>query len=148
MFNHTFIKRKLEKLKSILSLISDTMKLILWDTLTFEIQSDVQIKDLGDTTIFAENLGTTKLYHKTWRLILGIDTLNLETQFSQILETYSQAIQFCDQCSVTFELKLLKNRLKRLKNAYVSITPNIRAISYLPRIKVVRPRKKTWGKNT
>ena len=76
--------------------------------LIFGIQSDVQIKDLGDATIFAENLGTTKLYHETWKFILGIHTLNFETQFSQKL---------CDQCQEQFELKCSKNRLNWLETS-------------------------------
>ena len=61
-------------------------------------RGDVIIKSLADTTIYAENLGTTKLYHQTWKLIMEIDTSGIDDRFQQILENYDKASGLCTHC--------------------------------------------------
>ncbi|XP_051170402.1 uncharacterized protein LOC127287486 [Leptopilina boulardi] len=93
------------------------MRILLWCALILSIKADVHLKNLEDTTIFAENLGITKLFHETWKLILGIDTNNFKTRLAEITEIYSRASALCNNCSEKYELNLLRNRINRLENS-------------------------------
>ncbi|XP_051167384.1 uncharacterized protein LOC127285425 [Leptopilina boulardi] len=93
------------------------MKIILWVTILFCVRADIHLKDLDGTTIFAENLGVTKLYHETWKLILKIDTTNFELRFSQLSDIYNQASNLCNKCPQKYELNIVKNRLNRLQTS-------------------------------
>ena len=92
------------------------MKIILWVLLIFGVQGDIVLKSLEGTAIFAEYLGITKLYHETWKLILGLDTSNFEIRLLEITETFSRAATMCsNDCREKFQINLLKNQLSRLE---------------------------------
>ena len=84
-------------------------------------RGDIFIKSLADTTIYAENLGTTKLHHQTWKLIMGIDTSGIDDRFHQILENYDKASGLCIHCMEEIELKALRNRMNRLQDLKVTL---------------------------
>lgn len=95
------------------------MRIILWAALITGIVADVHLKDLEGSTVYAENLGITKLYHETWKLILKIHTTNFDIRLSQIVKLYSQASTLCNNCSQKYELTILRNRLSRLETSRI-----------------------------
>ena len=76
---------------------------------------------LQDTTLYAENLGTTKLYHYTWKLIIGIETSSIDQRFQQIRESCDKADGLCTGCAEEFELKALRRRVYRLEELITTL---------------------------
>lgn len=75
---------------------------VLWLLMLFAFtQGDIVVKSLQDTTIYAENLGTTKLYHYTWKLVIGIETSGIDPRLKQIQESYEKANGLCMGCNTS-----------------------------------------------
>lgn len=94
------------------------LKIIALSTL---IQADIVVKPLKNIPIFAENLGTTSLYHRTWKLIIGVDTSTIENRFQQILKAYEKASNLCPECQDKFELHSICNRINRIEDLKVTL---------------------------
>ena len=76
-------------------------------------------KPLQDVTVFAENLGETKLYHQTWKVIVVINSQNLYDRLHQVDTALEYAQDQCKgDCYENAEIKLLAGRLDRLKLLY------------------------------
>ncbi|XP_043461560.1 uncharacterized protein LOC122498077 [Leptopilina heterotoma] len=91
---------------------------LIWIFIIIEgVQGNVVTRSLKGTTIYAENLGVTKMYHQTWRLILGIDVSGINDHFQQIQENYERSLKMCNRCSEELTLKALNNRIVRLEES-------------------------------
>ena len=95
---------------------------VLWLlTLLVTTQGHIIIRSLQDATLYAENLGTTKLYDYTWEFIIGIDTSGIDQRFQYIRESYDKADGLCTGCAEEFELKALRRRVYRLEELMTTL---------------------------
>ncbi|XP_043479473.1 uncharacterized protein LOC122509439 [Leptopilina heterotoma] len=85
------------------------------------VYSDVIFQPVMNTPIFAENLGTTSLYHRTWKLIIGVDTSSIESRLEQIRTSYSKATELCNHCAEEFEINILNNRILRVTDLQTTL---------------------------
>lgn len=72
---------------------------------------------LNKATIFAENLGSARLFHSTWHLYVSIDTTEIDNRSKQLENLFRSLSLMClKQCSEQLEIDMLNGRIKRLKN--------------------------------
>ncbi|XP_051175020.1 uncharacterized protein LOC127290481 [Leptopilina boulardi] len=90
-------------------------------TLSTLLHAEIVVKPLGNIPIFAENLGTTSLYHRTWKLIIGVDTSSFDTRLQDIKKTYEKASKMCSGCQEEFELHAICNRINRLEDLQTTL---------------------------
>ena len=95
------------------------MKTFLMMFLAATSTAKITTKPLQDVTVFAENLGETKLYHQIWKVIVVIDNPNLYDRLHQVDTALEYAQDQCEgDCFENAEIKLLTGRLDRLKLLY------------------------------
>lgn len=83
-------------------------------TLLIAAQANITIKPITNTSILAEDVGVTSLFHRTWKLIIGVDTSNIDSRFQQIQKVYQEASKLCVECNEEFEHNAFNNRINRL----------------------------------
>lgn len=85
------------------------------------VYSDVIFQPISNTPIFAENLGKTSLYHRTWKLVIGVDTSNINPRLESIRKTYSEVYHLCHHCAEEFQINVLHNRINRVADLQLTL---------------------------
>lgn len=79
------------------------------------IQGTLRLTALNETTIYSEHLGQAKIFHAHWRLIVSIDTTDLQPRYQKLWDFLVGAENLCkNKCGELVEIKMLKIRVKRV----------------------------------
>ena len=79
------------------------------------VYAKVSFMPLDDTTVYAEDIGTAKLYHTAWHLAASVDPSQIEQRFIDLHNTYENANRMCQYCAEKFEFKILDSQIGRLE---------------------------------
>lgn len=94
--------------------MGQVIKLLILGLLAVHTHGKLTITDLGQTKIYAENLGTAQVYHEEWKLITSFDVTGLRTKYTEIRDIYDNTDKNCNKkCLENHELEMTRTHIKR-----------------------------------
>ena len=96
-------------------------KLTLLAVLTLVLSEEIKFTDLGDKSLFIEDIQKVFLYHNQVKLIVGVDTSVIQQAKEKATDQLSKLNQLCKQsnCRESAEINVLKIKINTLESKFI-----------------------------
>ena len=96
-------------------------KLTLLAVLTLVLSEEIKFTDLGDKSLFIEDIQKIFLYHNQVKLIVGVDTSVIQQAKEKATYQLSKLNQLCKQsnCRESAEINVLKIKINTLESKFI-----------------------------